>query len=272
MFIVPPAIQIFTNSLTGTRNMTVTDFSTGDQINIPDTNDNFQSVLDKVVSGETISFDELKNKVYDINAKDKVQAIRDELGITIKDNGEVVLRNGITLPRGIANVFRDMTSLEYGKRLNKFADLVLENPRKQCRESLMVWVMKNPSIKILEDGRVLGYRGLNPDFTSKHAGYGIVNGVEYNGHLDNSPGNILEFPIGLADHSTNECSTGLHVGTWEYARDWGNGGKFVTVAFSPADIISPPNVAEQYKLRVIKYEVLEEITANFNPESEYGDE
>ena len=182
-----------------------------------------------------------------------------EFGATIDPAEQTIeFPNGIVFSREVTEVFKYMTSEEEAKRFVKFVELLGDNPRTYVYESLTQWILQNPTLEILEDGRIKGYRGLRSDYKSIHSGYGIVNGVEVHGHLDNTPGNILEFPVSLTDHNAEHaCSIGLHVGTKEYAENFGS-GKYVTVAFSPADVVSSVLDSEQGKLRVSKMEILEE--------------
>lgn len=180
----------------------------------------------------------------------------------------ITFPNGIVFNEDITEVFKHMKTREEAERFFKFVDLLAANPRKYVHESLTYWIMTNPSLNILEDGRIQGYRGLNSDFSSIRSGYGIVNGVEVNGNHDNSPGNILEFPVELTDHNASHaCSIGLHVGTKKYAEQYGQ-GKYVTVAFSPADVVSSVEDSRQEKLRVSKMEILEEFFPE-NPKKYY---
>lgn len=200
---------------------------------------------------------EVFNSILNISG-DKPTIIEEMGAIIDHDEKTITFPNGIVFNEEITEVFKHMKTKEEAERFFKFVDLLAENPREYVYESLTYWIMKNPSLDILEDGRIKGYRGLRDDFTSIRSGYGVVNGVEVNGHHDNSPGNILEFPVALTDHNAeNACSIGLHVGTRKYAENYGR-GKYVTVAFSPADVVSSVSDSHQEKLRVSKMEILEE--------------
>lgn len=194
-----------------------------------------------------------------LGVSENTSTIIEDMGAVIDPNEKTItFPNGIVFNEDIADVFKHMKTKEEAERFFKFVDLLAANPREYVYESLTYWIMTNPSLDILEDGRIKGYRGLNQDFTSIRSGYGIINGVEVNGHHDNSPGNILEFPVELTDHdAANACSIGLHVGTKRYAENYGQ-GKYVTVAFSPEDVVSSVTDSRQEKLRVSKMEILEE--------------
>lgn len=197
--------------------------------------------------------------------EESMKDLREELGIIINDDNTVTLPNGVVLPNGISSIFNDIDDREHFEYLMNFADLLEKNPYDYAKNSLIDWIMRNSSLTILPDGRIKGYRAVRNDFKSNHSGYGIVNGVEYeNDHLDNTPGNIIEFPSFMIDHNPlSSCSIGIHVGTLDYATDFsyqcGRGSRIVTVAFSPSDVVSPPYDAKQSKIRVSLMEILEEI-------------
>lgn len=240
----------------------VMDIMTGVNVSIDSTAHNFEQLRESIM--ETVnnrgSLEEVRNLIEESRSNNDVGELRKELGITINDDGTVSLPHGVTLPAGVHSVFNDIVDKEHGERLIKFAKSLSDNPREYSRQAMIAWIMTNPSLTILEDGRIRGFRGLQDDFHSIHSGYGIVNGVELkNAHLDNSPGNIIEFPVAMSDHNTvNSCSIGLHVGTWKYASSYGR-GKYVSVAFSASDVVSPPHDAHQSKIRVSRMEILEEI-------------
>lgn len=142
-----------------------------------------------------------------------------------------------------------------------FLEKVYSNTSEGIRENLSRW-LKAEQFTILPNGNILGYRGLNSDYTSKHAGPGIVNGVRVSGHLDNSVGNVLELPVDLVEvNAARGCASGLHVGTYDYASNWaGYGGVVVSVEVDPRHVRSVPYECESSKMRVSKYKVLDTIT------------
>lgn len=145
-------------------------------------------------------------------------------------------------------------------KLIKFLENLMNNPSEHSREQLYDWIAPR-DITITQDGHFLAYKGLRNDFTSINAGPGIVNSVEYTGstHLDNTPGNVVEFPRSrvVADSSVG-CAVGLHAGTHEYASGFSE-GKLVLVKINPRDVVSVPTDCAAQKLRVCRYEVLEEV-------------
>lgn len=151
-----------------------------------------------------------------------------------------------------------------------FLEKVYSNTSEGIRENLSRW-LKAEQFSILPNGNILGYRGLNTNYTSKHAGPGIVNGVQVNGHLDNSVGNVIELPAHLVEENAAVgCASGLHVGTHNYANGWaGYGGVVVSVEVDPRHVRSVPYECESQKMRVSKYKVLDTITQKVD--SRYAD-
>ena len=118
---------------------------------------------------------------------------------------------------------------------------------------------------LLEDGRVVGYKGVHlvngVPYSSK-SGLGLVKEpgssefVEVNGLVPNKIGSIVTMPKSkVMNDPTIGCAPGLHIGTWRYAYDWGN-GCVLTVAFNANDVVSVPIDSAYQKLRVCRYEVL----------------
>lgn len=142
-----------------------------------------------------------------------------------------------------------------------FWEKVEQNPNEHSRTQLLRWLMAE-DFAITDKGDIVGYKGVRDDFKSKTAGPGIVNGKSQNGHLDNSIGNIIEMSRFSVTHNPRvHCSTGLHVGTWRYAREFGP--KVVEVHVNPADVVSVPNDSNGEKMRVCKYKVIRELQQNY---------
>lgn len=147
-------------------------------------------------------------------------------------------------------------------KLIKFLENLMNNPSEHSRDQLYDWIAPR-NITITQDGHFLAYKGLREDFTSINSGPGIVNNVEFTGdtHLDNSPGNIVEFPrTKVVANSSIGCAVGLHAGTHRYASSFAQ-GRLVLVKINPRDVVSVPTDCDAQKLRVCRYEVLEEVQA-----------
>ena len=257
----------------------ITDLSTMNTVIYTDDNEDYEQVkeeINELNNNKDATFSEYEKLVNKVEEKkSEMSQLRYDLGIIVNSDNSVTLPNGVNLPEGIASIFDEVDDEQHFSYLMKFATQLMDNPYDYAKKALIDWVMRNPSLKILPDGSIQGYRAVRYNFTSNHRGYGIVNDVEYtNDHLDNTPGNILKFPRFLSDHNPNRlCGIGLHVGTRGYAQEYysscGVGAHIVSVAFSPKDVVSPPEDGTQCKIRVCEMEILEDLTDIFFVKSQF---
>jgi len=182
--------------------------------------------------------------------------------IEIRDG--MVWLDGEACDNAITDIIIDLADEgeDYTPLANFFA-LLSDNPIHHSRNRLFDWLRAANSFSLDKDGYIVGYKGLDNEFKSKYWGPGIVNGVAVNGGLDNSPGNVLEIDEVEFDPEVG-CAHGLHVGTFDYASKWaGHDGKLVSVRVSPANVGSVPTDCSDQKMRVFKYEVIEEVDAPY---------
>lgn len=143
--------------------------------------------------------------------------------------------------------------------LVNFMEKIATNPNEHSRENLFRWMQKNRFL-IHSDGDLIAYKGITSGFTSVTSGQAIVNGVPHNGHIPNKPGTIVEMPRSDVAHNPSVgCSTGLHVGDWSYASTFGS--ICMKVKVNPRDVVSVPTDAAERKMRVCRYQVLDQITS-----------
>ena len=84
------------------------------------------------------------------------------------------------------------------------------------------------------------------------SGRATVNGTTHIGHIPNPPGAVVEMPRTQVNGDRhNGCSTGLHVGTWDYASTFGP--KTLIVSVNPRDVVSVPKDCGYQKLRTCRY-------------------
>ena len=60
----------------------------------------------------------------------------------------------------------------------------------------------------------------------------------------------------------NECSTGIHIGSYKYAKDFGGGGRLLLVRFNPKDAVAVPKDCGFQKLRACAYTVIQDVTGS----------
>ena len=176
-------------------------------------------------------------------------------GSVIRYNGEPLSETLSQSIIGILDTDGDLAPL------SKFAVKLEANVSKHSRDQLFAW-MNNYGINITEDGDLIAYKGVNVDLTSCSSGPGIVNGEHVNGNLDNSVGNIVAIERRYVDDNPNSaCSTGLHVGNWDYASHFGP--QTVTVEVNPANVVSVPHDCNAAKVRVSEYKVVDTAPAKW---------
>jgi hypothetical protein len=147
--------------------------------------------------------------------------------------------------------------------LVRFFENVQANPNEHSREQLFAW-LKNRDFTITGEGWIVGYKGVRTvgdQLTSINQGKAIVDGVEYSGAIPNEIGSVVEMPRSeVAFDPGVGCSTGLHVGTYEYASGFAQGA-LLEVHVNPRDVVSVPTDSDAQKMRVCRYVVVDVIDA-----------
>lgn len=182
-------------------------------------------------------------------------------------------------------ILRHLEADEDFEPLVIFYENLAQNPSPGSVEQLYEWVARN-DFQITADGMIVAYKGVRSDgnggFTSVKSGRAIVNGEVVSGLIPNAVGDTIEMPRSeVVDDPFSLCSTGLHVGTYSYARTWGSDGAMLRVEVNPRDVVSVPNDANGEKVRVCRYyveEVMESAPTDTSPvwepkpeEEDWGD-
>jgi len=191
--------------------------------------------------------------------------------ITNWSDGELRVDNGAVyyyserLHGAVVDKLLDLLSAGMSKSAPfiKFIKNLLDNPSKSSVDELYDF-LSYKSLPIDEDGWVIGYKGVASDGWSKSGNTQttVLQGeVNERGQILNRVGDTIEVQRRCVDDDRrNNCSHGLHVGSFDYAQSWASGaGKLLMVRFNPADAVSVPEDCSCQKLRVSKYEILEEI-------------
>lgn len=154
------------------------------------------------------------------------------------------------------------------KPLVLFMENVAANPNEHSREQLFDW-LRDRKFTITTNGCFIAYKGVcsrnegvgsrNEDaedsypYESQSSGTAIVNGKRFTGRIPNAAGATVEMPRSDVQHAPSRgCSTGLHVGTYEYAQSYANGA-LLTVIVNPRDVVSVPTDCGAQKMRVCRY-------------------
>lgn len=140
--------------------------------------------------------------------------------------------------------------------LLKFWENLKKNPSYNSRQMLFKFLEHNGH-PLTADGCFIAYRGVNNELKDIHTG-----------KFDNSPGKVCEMPRDMVDDNPNQtCSSGLHVACFDYAK--GFGPRLIEVKVNPADVVCVPVDYNGTKMRVCKFEVIQEC-ASMRTESLYG--
>lgn len=177
--------------------------------------------------------------------------------------------------------------------LVKFMERLLHNPSARARKQLFDWA-ENAGLTIDPEGFIIAHKAVTTagryeydDEVLAHAGFvaseptetffgdeddevtpattdlvrsltqgtAFVNDIQFTGHIPQWVGAVVSMPREQVDDDSGiDCSTGLHVGSFNYAR--GFGPRMEVVKIDPADVVSVPRY-DGNKMRVCRYEVLE---------------
>jgi hypothetical protein len=145
--------------------------------------------------------------------------------------------------------------------IGKYINRILDNPSRVSANELYDFLGYR-ELPITPDGMVLAFKGVREDYWSCSGNKSTVvlqGEVNDEGQILNNIGEVIEVKrICVDDDRSRGCSTGLHVGSYNYARDWGQ--RLLLVMFDPADAVSVPEDCSYQKLRVCKYQVIADIT------------
>lgn len=140
--------------------------------------------------------------------------------------------------------------------LCKFLERKMKNPSKRAIDEMYKF-LEHKKMPLTPDGKVVGYKGVRDDYYSVTGNINsvILQGtVDESGHILNKPGETIRMLRSCVDDDFREgCSTGLHVGSLEYALSWGV--RVVKVIFDPEDVVSVPSDSNHQKLRTCAYTV-----------------
>lgn len=219
--------------------------------------DNTHPFWDRIVSGATANdysvvdlfdmnvaanarFEQLSERIAVRNGK--VYFDGDEAKGSLADQIVRFLEQGVDDWRPLVNFFEKLQD-------NKFTDNI---------EQLYRWLEKQ-QVAITPEGDFIGYKGVwvdeNGDFFSINKGKAIVDDEEFNGYIPNPIGAIVSMPRSAVQHDPAVgCSTGLHVGSWEYANSFAQGA-VLEVVVNPRDVVSVPFECSDSKLRTCRYTI-----------------
>ncbi|MNR71545.1 hypothetical protein D3C71_21760 [compost metagenome] len=201
------------------------------------------------------------------------QAIKDKLGgeevLAILDAKKRIIEEAVVLTPNlefnggslryqgepVAGVIgeRMFASLQEGFDLTPsimFLENLMQNPSKTVVDNLYDF-LEHGKCTFTPDGHFLAYKAVRENWFDIHSG-----------KFDNSIGKVLEMPRNRVDEDRNNtCSYGFHVCSFDYLRHFAHAnGHVVVCKVNPRDVVAIPSDYNNTKMRVCRYEVLEEVT------------
>lgn len=225
---------------------------------------NFTLILERVGQG---NLDESVIDLFDVErtVRNTFQRLTDR--VTVR-NGEVFV-DGDTREGAVARQILRFVEEGHTEQLEatvKFLEKLEANPNQHSREQLGDWLDKH-AFTITSEGDIVGYKGVrvdeNGNFTSISSGPAVVDGEEVNGYVPNPVGAIVEISRSAVVHDPRQgCGSGLHFGTYEYAKDFARGA-VLEVHASPTDIVSVPTDCDWQKVRTCRYKVVSVVDSKY---------
>lgn len=215
----------------------------GEQVVVNQDHPNFLAISAALHNGQPIT--------HLLKISDVIEEMSDRVSIV---NGEITF-DGKVIENELAN-----TILRYHREgrdtggLVKFMERLSNNPSARGRAVIFEWV-QGRNLTIDEDGYFLGWKGVNEDLTSVNSGRAFVDDDEHEGHIPNVVGSWVSMPrTEVMDDPNADCHIGLHVGTYEYAKNFGR--VLLEVRVDPADVVSVPAHSTSWKIRCCRYQVV----------------
>jgi hypothetical protein len=145
------------------------------------------------------------------------------------------------------------------ERLIKFAEKLYRNPDPRVIDQLYKF-LEHKGMTLTDDGDFLAYKGIGANYYSHTSGdIKVLKGKVKDGKIWNGVGAhvIVARPQVCSDPNIG-CSSGLHVGSWEYANDFKGDGHMMVVKVNPEKVCSVPTDCSWQKCRACEYEVIAE--------------
>lgn len=212
--------------------------------------------------------------LMDLLSENKVQTAFKKLVFADKSGNFKILENESTGDKSISytddsgkthilpDVLTNKLTALYDKRIDmeryvNFVRNVYLNPNPDSIAELFDF-LSYKELPITQNGTFIAYKGVREDLYSVNANKQtrVLSGVvdDY-GHIKNSLNTKIAVHTEDVDPDRrNECSNGLHVGSYDYASQWGS--VVLAVEVNPRYVISVPMDCSFQKCRVSQYKVL----------------
>jgi hypothetical protein len=201
---------------------------------------NWSQIIDVLKEGD---FDKLSELMAPINA---LRAFTQGSEVTIE--GRNLSYKGEVLDSSLSR--RILAMMEEGfdiEPMTKFLTNLMENPSYRAREQLYDF-LSACQLPITSDGHFLAYKRVREDLMDLHSGT-----------IPNTVGAVVEMERHKVDDDPNRtCSAGLHVCSLPYLRAF-HGPVLLACKVNPRDVVSVPTDYHNSKMRVCRYEVVEQL-------------
>lgn len=206
---------------------------------------NYQKAVDAINTGADLSKFFVKTQI-------ELVAIQTKGKVTIDVNG--VHYKGFDLHGPIADAILELYMdgrLDASNRLVLFLGNLVQNPDSRVFDQLYPF-MRHNDIEVSDDGHLIAYKKVRDTYFDIHSNT-----------MRNAPGDVLEMPrIAVVNDPNQTCAAGLHVCAKAYLSSFGSGSddRVIKVKVNPRDVVSVPVDYNGAKMRVCRYEVLEDVT------------
>lgn len=169
--------------------------------------------------------------------------------VVVDPNNDTVTYNGNPVEPVISEKILSFMKQGLDARpLVLFLDKLMKNPSKRALTEAFKFI-QHVGLPIDKKGNLIAYKAIRTDWYDK-----------YTGKILNKIGKVISINRNEVDDDFGvNCSEGIHVGNFSYAKSFGGSDcRIVLVSVSPEDIVSVPSDCSCQKCRVCKYKVVAE--------------
>jgi len=215
------------------------------------------------LSKEHTNYEVLVQAIKNNDSEDAVIKLFDIPAYITKSFKDVIVEDGVIYYKGksynsylsnqILGFIREGFPISALKNFLKNLDL---NPDPSVQDRLYAF-LEHGGIPVTESGAFIAYKYITSDWKDC-----------YSNTFDNNIGSIVTMLRDDCDSNHNEtCSRGLHVCSLGYLGNLGNNKRLISVLVYPENVVSVPYDYNDTKMRVCRYEVLDEISKGDLPDT-----
>lgn len=170
--------------------------------------------------------------------------------IEVKPEENKVYIDKVEMPEGLKARFMDLKRRHKPRSyLLNFWDKLQKNPNQNSIKMLYQFLEHNGH-PIMSDGSFVAYKVVRDDLKDHHTGTN-----------EHKVGRVIRIERDKVDpNPSNTCSSGLHVCSWAYTKDFRAGSsRYLEVLINPYDVVAVPTDYNGTKMRVCAYKVYREI-------------